>query len=38
VKADDLVGTWRLQLSTKPMTIQGVERSAHLVWERVGHD
>jgi lipocalin-like protein len=27
-----------LTLSTKPMTFQGVERSAHLVWERVGHD
>ena len=25
-------------LSTKPMMFQGVERSAHLVWERVGHD
>ena len=27
-----------LTLSTKPMTFQGVERSAHLVWERVGRD
>ena len=27
-----------LTLTTKPMTFQGVERSAHLVWERVGHD
>jgi hypothetical protein len=27
-----------LTLSTKPMMFQGVERSAHLVWERVGHD
>jgi lipocalin-like protein len=27
-----------LTLSTKPMRFQGVERSAHLVWERVGHD
>ena len=27
-----------LTLSTKPMTFQGVERTAHLVWERVGHD
>ena len=27
-----------LTLSTKPMTFQGVERSAHLVWERVGSD
>lgn len=26
-----------LTLSTKPMTFQGVERSAELVWERVGH-
>jgi hypothetical protein len=28
----------RLTLSTKPMTFQGVERSAELVWERVGHE
>src|SRR6184192_4015286 len=27
-----------LMLSTKPMTFQGVERRAELVWERVGHD
>jgi Lipocalin-like domain len=27
-----------LMLSTKPMTFQGVERTAELVWERVGHD
>jgi hypothetical protein len=27
-----------LTLSTKPMTLQGVERRAELVWERVGHD
>jgi hypothetical protein len=27
-----------LTLSTKPMTFQGVERTAELVWERVGHD
>jgi hypothetical protein len=27
-----------LTLSTKPMTFQGVERRAELVWERVGHD
>jgi hypothetical protein len=27
-----------LVLSTKPMTFQGVTRSAELVWERVGHD
>jgi Lipocalin-like domain len=27
-----------LMLSTKPMTFQGVTRSAELVWERVGHD
>jgi Lipocalin-like domain len=27
-----------LILSTKPMTFQGVERRAELVWERVGHD
>jgi hypothetical protein len=27
-----------LRLSTKPMTFQGVERKAELVWERVGHD
>jgi hypothetical protein len=27
-----------LTLSTKPMMFQGVERSAHLIWERVGHD
>jgi hypothetical protein len=41
VRASDLVGTWRgdlLTLSTKPMTLQGVERKAELVWERVGRD
>src|SRR5215204_566234 len=27
-----------LTLSTKPMTFQGVERTAKLVWERVGRD
>jgi Lipocalin-like domain len=27
-----------LMLSTKPMTFQGVERRAELVWERVGRD
>jgi hypothetical protein len=27
-----------LVFSTKPMTFQGVTRSAELVWERVGHD
>ena len=27
-----------LTLSTKPMMFQGVERTAELVWERVGHD
>lgn len=27
-----------LTLSTKPMTFQGVQRTAELVWERVGHD
>ena len=27
-----------LTLSTKPMTFEGVERRAELVWERVGHD
>ena len=27
-----------LTLSTKPMTFQGVERRAELVWERVGRD
>jgi hypothetical protein len=27
-----------LVLSTKPMTFQGVTRSAELVWERVGQD
>jgi hypothetical protein len=27
-----------LVLSTKPMTFQGVTRSAELVWERVGRD
>src|SRR5215212_11536898 len=27
-----------LTLSTKPMMFQGVEPSAHVVWERVGHD
>jgi hypothetical protein len=27
----------RLTLSTKPMTFQGVERTAELVWERVAH-
>ena len=27
-----------LMLSTKPMTFQGVERKAELVWERVGCD
>jgi hypothetical protein len=27
-----------LTLSTKPMTLQGVERTAELVWERVGRD
>ena len=26
-----------LTLSTKPMTFQGVERRAELVWERAGH-
>jgi hypothetical protein len=26
-----------LVLSTKPMTFQGVTRSAELAWERVGH-
>ena len=26
-----------LTLSTNPMTFQGVERTAELVWERVGH-
>jgi hypothetical protein len=28
----------QLTLSTKPMTFQGVERKAELVWERVGRD
>jgi Lipocalin-like domain len=28
----------RLTLSTKPMTFQGVERSAELVWERVARN
>jgi hypothetical protein len=27
-----------LELSTKPMTFQGVERRAELVWERAGRD
>jgi lipocalin-like protein len=27
-----------LTLSTEPMTFQGVERTAELVWERVAHD
>jgi len=27
-----------LTLSTKPMTFQGVERTAKVVWERVGRD
>ncbi len=27
-----------LTLSTKPMIVQGAERRAELVWERVGHD
>jgi hypothetical protein len=27
-----------LTLSTKPMTFQGMERTAELVWERVGQD
>ena len=44
MNAEDLIGTFanldgdQLTLSTKPMTFSGVERSAHLVWERVGHD
>ena len=28
----------QLVLSTRPMTFQGVERRAELVWERIGHD
>ena len=27
-----------LELSTRPMTFQGVERRAELIWERVGQD
>ena len=27
-----------LTLSAKPMALQGVERTAELVWERVGHN
>jgi hypothetical protein len=27
-----------LTLSTKPMTFHGVDRTAELVWERLGHD
>ena len=27
-----------LELSTRPMTFQGVERRAELIWERVGRD
>lgn len=27
-----------LTLSTRPMILQGVERTAELVWQRVGHD
>ena len=48
MKAEDLIGTSRVSRSVeimarashapKPMTFQGVERSAHLVWERVGRD
>ena len=37
VRFADLDGN-QLTLSTKPMMFQGVERSAHLVWERIGRD